>query len=185
MWRRLLYFNLILLFLLIVLRFHVERTALRSFRPTSWSEEVKSDCGIVLTGSSGRVREGVALLYKGAIRKLIISGVHPKATWREILPQWPFYGGLSEDSIVLERRSATTYGNAVQSLPLVEALHCRNVALITSTLHMHRAYKTFESVFPRGYSIFVYAVVGGSLNASFFDELIETMKSIFYSFWAY
>src|SRR5580692_7608735 len=92
---------------------------------TAWTEDHKADCAVVLTGGPGRVREGFDLLAQGQVRKLIISGVHPKATLREIFPQWPFYGNLREEDVVLERRSATTYGNAQQSLPLVEALHCR------------------------------------------------------------
>src|SRR5580658_8318424 len=106
---------------------------------SAWTEDHKADCAVVLTGGPGRVREGFDLLAQGQVRKLIISGVHPKATLREIFPQWPFYGNLREEDVVLERRSATTYGNAQQSLPLVEALHCRNLVLITSHLHMHRA----------------------------------------------
>src|SRR4051812_28613925 len=115
---------------------------------SAWTEDHKADCAVVLTGGPGRVREGFDLLAQGQVRKLIISGVHPKATLREIIPQWPFYGGLHEEDVVLERRSATTYGNAQQSLPLVEAMHCRSLVLVTSHLHMRRAYKTFRQVFP-------------------------------------
>src|SRR5882672_1590713 len=88
---------------------------------SAWVEDHKADCAVVLTGGPGRIREGFDLLAQGQVRKLIISGVHPRSTLREIFPQWPFYGGLHEDDVVLEKRSTTTYGNAQQSLPLVEA----------------------------------------------------------------
>src|SRR5688572_1569964 len=111
---------------------------------SAWTEDHRADCAIVVTGGPGRVREGFDLLAQGQVHKLIISGVHPKATLREIFPQWPFYGTLRAEDVVLERRSATTYGNALQSLPLVEAMRCRSLVLITSHLHMRRAFKTFR-----------------------------------------
>lgn len=185
MWRRLAWFNLAVLALLIIFRFKMEYVSVTGIEPTSWREDVQADCAIVVTGGPGRVREGLDLLYRGAVKKLIVSGVHPKVEWREILPQWVFYGGLREDDVVLERRSTTTYGNAIQSLPLVEALHCRSVALVTSTLHMHRAYQTFRGVFPTDFPIVAYAMVGGELEPDLGAALGEAIKSFFYSLWAY
>ena len=185
MWRRLAWLNLFVLCALIIFRFKIEYMAVINTPPTAWQQDVHADCAIVVTGGPGRIREGVDLLYRGAVKKLIVSGVHPKVEWREILPQWAFYGGLREDDVVLERRSTTTYGNAIQSLPLVEALHCRSVALVTSTLHMHRAYQTFRSVFPPDFPIVAYAMVGGELKPDLAAAMGETIKSFFYSLWAY
>lgn len=152
----------------------------------SWQEIQMADCGIVLTGAAGRVREGFDLLTRKEIQKLIISGVHPEATLREIMPLWPFYGSLDEKDIVLDRHSTTTYGNAVQAFPLVEALHCRDVLLITSQLHMYRSKKTFEAVFPRDYILQTRATVsGGRFKPGLWDMFVEVSKSLFYSMWAY
>jgi uncharacterized SAM-binding protein YcdF (DUF218 family) len=185
MWRRIVLVNLFFLIALILFRFRVEYKMVTATAPTSWSEDAQADCAVVLTGGPGRTKEGVDLLYRGAVKKLIVSGVHPKVAWRDILPQLPYYGGLREEDIVLERRSTTTYGNAVQSLPLVEALHCRSIALITSTLHMYRAYQTFRSVFPEDFPIVAHATVGGELQAPLGDAIAETTKSAFYSLFAY
>jgi uncharacterized SAM-binding protein YcdF (DUF218 family) len=185
MWRRIVFINLGVLALLAIVRLKVEYALVTSVPPTSWTEDIQADCAVVLTGGPGRVKEGVDLLYRGAVKKLIVSGVHPKVSWNEILPQVMFYGGLKDEDVVLERRSTTTYGNAIQSLPLVEALHCRSIALVTSTLHMHRAHQTFRGVFPEDFPIVAHATVGGSLRPSFGDALFETTKSVFYSLWAY
>lgn len=185
MWRRLALINAALLLFLIIFRFKIEYAVVTSTLPTSWLQDVQADCAVVLTGGPGRVKEGVDLLYRGAVKKLIVSGVNPKASWREILPQAGFYGGLREEDIILERRATTTYGNATQSLPLVEALHCRSVVLVTSTLHMYRAEQTFRGVFPEDFPILAHAIVGGGLKAGFADSSAETLKSIFYSLWAY
>jgi uncharacterized SAM-binding protein YcdF (DUF218 family) len=119
------------------------------------------------------------------VHKLIISGVHPQATLREIFPQWPFYGALKTEDVVLERRSTTTYGNAVQSLPLVEAMHCRSVVLITSQVHIRRAFKTFRGIFPHDIVIATRSVSSGSIPPRKEDVFIEALKSLFYSLWAY
>lgn len=152
---------------------------------TAWSDDHKADCAIVLTGGAGRVREGFDLLAQGQVKKLIISGVHPRATMREIFPQWPFYGNLREDDVVLERRSATTFGNAQQSLPLVEAMHCHSLVLVTSHLHMRRAYKTFRQVYPPEVLILARSVSSGFVPPRAWDMTQETLKSLFYSLWAY
>lgn len=152
---------------------------------TAWSQTPNADCGIVLTGSSGRVREGFDLLANQNIRKLIISGVFQNARLREILPAWTFYGTLNENDVILERHSETTYGNAQQSLTIVEALHCRDVVLITSQLHMYRSYRTFRSAFPENIEIRKHSVVSGRYQIAFWEILIEAGKSLFYSLWAY
>lgn len=152
---------------------------------SAWQEDHRADCAVVLTGGPGRVREGFDLLAQGQVRKLIISGVHPRATLRDIFPQWPFYGGLRVEDVVLERRSATTFGNAQQTLPLVEALRCRSLVLITSHLHMRRSYKTFRRIFPEETIIQTRSVSSGSIPPRLGDLIIETLKSLFYSVWAY
>jgi uncharacterized SAM-binding protein YcdF (DUF218 family) len=165
--------------------FHREQTIIEREPISAWSEDHKADCAVVVTGGPGRVREGFDLLAQGQVRKLIISGVHPKATLRDIIPQWPFYGGLHEEDVVLERRSATTYGNAQQSLPLVEAMHCRSLVLVTSHLHMRRAFKTFRQVFPTEILILPRSVSSGYIPPRAWDLAVETVKSLFYSLWAY
>jgi uncharacterized SAM-binding protein YcdF (DUF218 family) len=152
---------------------------------TAWTEEHRADCAVVLTGSPGRIREGFDLLVQGRVRKLLISGVNPQSELREIFPQWPYYGPLNEDDVILEKRSNTTYGNALQSLPLVEALRCHDIILITSRIHMYRAARIFRAVFPPDFVIYPRAVVAGHYQPEFLDLLLEALKSIFYRVWTY
>lgn len=152
---------------------------------TSWKIEAKADCAIVLTGGSGRVREGFDLLSRKSVKKLIISGVHGSVSLRDLLPVWPLYGDLREEDVVLDRRSGTTYGNAQQTLPIVEALHCRDVALITSEVHMRRAYLTFRAAYPEKIPIYKHSVAAGRGERLFWDISTEVFKSLFYSLWAF
>lgn len=152
---------------------------------TAWTEDVSADCAVVLTGGSNRVREGLDLLSRGQVKKLIISGVYSNATLREIYPLWPFYGDVKEQDVILERRSATTYGNAQQTISIVEALGCRDVALVTSNLHMYRAFQTFQASYPAHILLIKYAVNSGRGEASLWEISTEVLKTMFYSLWAY
>lgn len=152
---------------------------------SAWKTDHSADCAVVLTGSHGRVREGFDLLAQRMIKKLIISGVHPQAGLRDIFPEWPFYGNLDLGDVVLERRSTTTYGNIQQSIPLIEALRCRNMIIITSHLHMYRARRTFQAELPALFPIYSRATVSGGITPDFFEILVESSKSLFYSTWAY
>lgn len=154
-------------------------------QPTAWTSDQTADCGVVLTGGPGRVREGFDLLAHHTIKKLIIAGVHPQAKLREIFPLWPYYGNLNAADVILERRSRTTYGNAQQTLPLVEALHCHDLIVVTSVLHMHRALKTFEAVLPEDFPVYGRAVISGSAKPSLVEISMEVLKSLFYSIFAY
>ncbi|MCB0420801.1 MAG: YdcF family protein [Bdellovibrionales bacterium] len=152
---------------------------------SSWEEDHRADCAVVLTGGRGRVSEGFSLLSQQQVRKLIVSGVFPGASLRDIFPQWPFYGEMHDEDVILEKRSRTTYGNAQQSLALVEALHCRDVVIVTSNLHMYRARRIFEAVFPENIPVYTRAVHIGSSRSQTFDLIFETIKSVFYDLWAY
>jgi uncharacterized SAM-binding protein YcdF (DUF218 family) len=152
---------------------------------SSWTDDVSADCAVVLTGGPTRIHEGFDLLSRKAVRKLIISGVYPQAELRDIFPVWPYYGDLQEQDVVLDRRSRTTYGNAQQTLPLVEALHCRDLVLITSRSHMLRAFNTFKAEFPPTFPIIPRAVINGTLEPSWSEMTSETLKSMFYATWAY
>ncbi len=148
-------------------------------------EKILVDCGVVLTGSAGRIREGFDLLEQKQIKKLVISGVHSQTTLKDLLPLWPYYPTVQEDTVFLEKRSETTYGNAVQSLPVVQALQCRDIVLITSELHMYRSYQTFRPVYPESLIIYKHGVLSPHGRFSFIDEFIEVIKSLFYRPWAY
>jgi uncharacterized SAM-binding protein YcdF (DUF218 family) len=152
---------------------------------SSWTDDSTADCAVVLTGGPNRIREGFDLLARQKVHKLIVSGVHPQAGIRDIMPLWPFYSEIREQDVVLERRSRTTYGNAQQTLQLVEALRCRDLILVTSRTHMRRALATFRAEFPTNMPIIPHAVISGSLEPSWSELTTETLKALFYSLWAY
>jgi uncharacterized SAM-binding protein YcdF (DUF218 family) len=152
---------------------------------TSWTEDIHADCGVVLTGGAGRVREGFGLLGRQHIKKLIIAGVHQDTDLQDIMPYWILLGNVSEKDVILERNSATTYGNAQQTLVLAEALTCRDILLITSASHSYRALKTFEAIFPTRMEIMTHSIANSRSENDFMDLAFESLKSMFYRLWAY
>jgi uncharacterized SAM-binding protein YcdF (DUF218 family) len=132
--------------------------------PQSRMTLLTADCGVVLTGAAGRVREGIALLSHGQVQKLIMSGVHQHSTLAEMFPEILFYPEIKLENVILERRSNSTAGNAQSSLPIVEALNCQSILLITHDYHMYRAQKTFNQIFPGSIKIIPYAIASDRLQ---------------------
>lgn len=135
------------------------------------------DCGVVLTGAPGRLREAFEILAQKKLAKLIVSGVYRDAQLHEIFPQLPYYPEVRAESIILEKLSGSTIENAGESLTVVRSQGCRSVLLITSDLHMNRARRIFNSVYPAEIKIETYAV---SSVKSWVDIYYETLKAIWY-----
>ncbi len=151
----------------------------------AWTETQQAECAIVLTGEKSRLGEGFDLLYRSQVKKLIISGVNPTSHLEEIFPNVVFYGKIEPENIILEKNSKTTYGNAQQTLPIVETLKCHDIILVTSRLHMYRSLKTFKAAYPSEITIYPRGTVGRQFLLSTDQIAIETLKSLFYSLWAY
>jgi uncharacterized SAM-binding protein YcdF (DUF218 family) len=152
---------------------------------TSWEIETQGDCGVVLTGGSGRVREGFALLQRKSLRILVISGVNSSTDLEDLITPMDIMTGVDPAHIFLEKRSLTTYGNALQTADLAMALRCRDVVLVTSQLHMYRARRTFQAAFPSGFVIKPHAIVSSKSESEGLMVATEVLKSLFYSVWAY
>lgn len=144
------------------------------------NNEISADCGVVLTGATGRLREGFELLAQKRIKKLIASGVYKDARMIEIFPYSGYYPEVSLDDIYLEKRSETTFGNARHSMSLVEGLRCRDIILITSQIHMSRAYSIFKIVYPDTMTIKKLTLPNTKSESGVYGLAVEVVKSLFY-----
>lgn len=178
-------FAICLLVLGIGLRIYREAQTIVVSPIDSWTNDSVADCGVVLTGGPHRIREGLDLLAQKRIHKLVIAGVNPTTHLHELFPRLPIYGQVDERDIFLEKQSQTTFGNAIQSLQYIEALRCDTVFLITSSIHQHRALKTFKARYPAEVKILPYSVQTTKDSFYSYEVFVESVKSYFYSFWAY
>ena len=141
-----------------------------------------TDCGIVLTGASGRIREAFEVFAQKKFEQLIVSGVYKDTQLHEIFPQLPFYPSIDPEKVILEKISGSTYSNAVQSLLVAETLKCKSVLLMTSDIHMYRAHRVFQTIFPPDIKIETYSIVHLSKDKQVYDVYYESFKSLFYTF---
>ena len=137
----------------------------------------KADCAVVLirhTGNQGP--EGFDFSLSHAVRKWVILAVPSELSLRDILPQ-------KTKDIILEEQSKSLYEDAERALRLVKQHSCKNILLIASSLHIYRAQRLFRTIFPPGYRINMVAAASSSI--SFESYVVEALKSLFYSLWAY
>lgn len=168
----------------LILVYQNEEKKILSWDVNAWDEVHRADCAVVLTGDKSRIQEGMDLLAKKYVKKTIISGVNPNSQLIEIFPQWFMYE-LEQEDVILEKYSKTTYGNAVQSFAWAEALKCKDIVLVTSHFHMYRALRIFRSTFNPEILIYPRAIASEKVRTPKTKVFVETIKSLFYSLWAY
>ncbi len=170
-----------LVFFIFAIVFYNQYKSIKNVQVNLWSELPEADCGVVLTGATGRIREGFEILQQKKIKWLIISGVYKETTFKEIFPYWIYYPEIDSRFVILEKRSQTTLGNAHQSLALVETLRCQDILLITSQLHMSRALDVFESIYPDDILIKPVVLPNSKNEQGSVYLLVEIIKSFFYT----
>ena len=142
------------------------------------------DVAIVLTGmvnlrssSAGRIEfnesverilEGISLVKRGIADKLFIVGGsgHPfdrRASEARVLRTFALEFGLHDEQVLTEEFSRNTYENAVQATEIIRAAPYRDLVLITTALHMHRAAAAFhkQGLFPDLYPVDFQSSRGG------------------------
>lgn len=174
--------RLALYFIIFIAVFLNEKAKVLSYpEPLPVLDKIKpADCGVVLTGASGRIREAFEVFAQKKFKKLIVSGVYKDTQLHEIFPHLPFYPEINPEDIILEKISGSTYANAIQSQLVVETLKCRSILLMTSEIHMYRAFHTFKAVFPENFKIDTYHISSGGRESRIFDVYFETIKTVFY-----
>jgi uncharacterized SAM-binding protein YcdF (DUF218 family) len=93
---------------------------------------------VVVTGGALRIADAVELLSAGRGKRLLISGVHPTTTIREIARLMPEYEPLIFCCVDLDHSAVNTVGNAVETQHWVKALGFRSLIVVTSNYHMPR-----------------------------------------------
>jgi len=100
----------------------------------------QTDAIVVLTGSPGRLERGFALLERGRAQAMLISGVPPNARPQDYAARYGIDPGLFPTRVALGHESVDTRTNAEEVARWLQRRRYRSIRLVTSDLHMHRAY---------------------------------------------
>lgn len=102
--------------------------------------EEQTDAIVVLTGSPGRLERGFALLEQGRAQAVLVSGVPRDARPQDYAAQYDVDVALFPSRIALGHESVDTRSNAEEVARWLQRRRYRSIRLVTSDLHMHRAY---------------------------------------------
>ena len=107
--------------------------------------------GVVFTGQFNRVYTGLALLERGALSPLLISGTNRPAgiTIEKFVGQFKLspklQAGLADGTLVLSAGAHNTFENAAETRRWLATLHANSpVVLVTSRFHLPRASLALE-----------------------------------------
>jgi len=94
---------------------------------------------VALTGGASRVSDAIELLASGHGTRLLITGVHPSASPREIARHVPEYERIFACCVDLDRSAVNTLGNATEARRWARSHNFRSLIVVTSAYHMPRA----------------------------------------------
>lgn len=110
--------------------------------------EARADGVVVLTGGAERVQRAVGLLAEGRGRRLLISGVHPGTTRKQIISLTSADQKLFDCCVDLDRIALNTEGNAVETAQWVRDNSYSSLLVVTSAYHLPRAQLELREMLP-------------------------------------
>lgn len=108
------------------------------------ADAAASDAAVVLTGGSGRIEHGMAVLRAGKAKRLLVAGADPLVTKADIARRLGGSERLLTCCVDLGSESVDTRSNAEEAGRWLAKHHFHSLRLITSDWHMRRARYEFE-----------------------------------------
>ncbi|MEM7224851.1 MAG: YdcF family protein [Pseudomonadota bacterium] len=141
--------GLFLLCLLIGLPWLIGLVLFAQSLPTRVGDPVReTDAIVVLTGGSGRVAQGVALLVAERAEKLFISGVYQGVDVEALLQLERQEPDEVACCIALGYQAGDTRGNALETAAWLGAEGFTSLRLVTAAYHMPRSLLEFRALMP-------------------------------------
>lgn len=132
-------------------------------RLTTPPDPQNADAIIVLTGGQSRIDAAMNLLASGKGKRLLISGVHPSATRRQLQLATGSDKKLFACCVDIDRAALDTIGNAEESAKWVETHAYGTVILVTNNYHMPRSLLEMGRLL-HGARLLPYPVVNSRLD---------------------
>lgn len=126
-------------------------------------QDPRADAIVVLTGGQERIETAVQLLQQGRAKRLLISGVYPATTARQLRLRTEAERELFSCCIDLDKKALNTIGNASEAAIWAKANGYASLVLVTSAYHMPRAQMELNAVMP-DLVVIPYPVFAGDLN---------------------
>ena len=111
-------------------------------------ENASADAIVALTGGASRIQDAVQLLAEGRGRRLLITGVNPSTTRRELARHVPGSEPLFDCCVDLDWRAINTIGNAEEAQKWAEHRGFRSLIIVTSSYHMPRSLAELNRAMP-------------------------------------
>lgn len=110
-------------------------------------ENLKTDAIVVLTGGSGRLREGLDLLMANRARQMFVSGVYRGVDVKQLLAL------LQQNPDEIEQRisignAVDTIENAIETRAWMQTNNYTSMRLVTAAYHMPRSLLEFQNAMP-------------------------------------
>ncbi|MBW9114490.1 YdcF family protein [Rhizobium cauense] len=106
----------------------------------------RADAIVVLTGGYQRIDQAVELLQKGAGKRLLISGVHPSTTPKQIRRMTQAPPELFSCCVDIGYDALDTIGNAQEASNWIHQRGYKSVLVVTNNYHMPRSLAEFAYV---------------------------------------
>ena len=113
--------------------------------------KTRTDAIVVLTGGSGRLAEGIYLLYNNMADELFISGVGKDANIASLLTlteKLPANIASLVPKISLGYEATSTQSNAIETQRWLKEKDFKSIRLVTSNYHMRRSVIEFKNLMP-------------------------------------
>ena len=110
-------------------------------------QSARADGIVALTGGGARLDTAVALLERGAAKRLLISGVDME-TEKETLGRMADGGPRFDCCADIGYSAEDTHGNAEETAEWVAKHEFRSLIVVTARYHMPRALREFRATMP-------------------------------------
>lgn len=110
--------------------------------------DTNADAIVVLTGGTGRIKAGLGLLRQKKGQRLLISGVYPATTSKELIETNKNSSAIFKCCVDLGRVAENTIGNALETADWAKKHKYKSLILVTSAFHMPRTLIEFSNAMP-------------------------------------
>jgi uncharacterized SAM-binding protein YcdF (DUF218 family) len=139
---------------------------------------------VVLTGGASRIADAIELLAAGRGKRLLISGVHPTTSSRELARLSPAYGRWMTCCVDLGHAAINTTGNAIETKQWVTDRGFRSLIVVTSNYHMPRTMAELRRRLP-GVALVPFPVVTDKMRDEAWWSSPPTAKLLFSEYLKY